>query len=82
MGRNTVNIFQSLVHIFSGDNYEFWSIKMKTVFIFQDLWELVEKGYADDERTRGNQTDVRELRRKDAKYLLTMQEDATDPIFP
>ncbi|KAM1401717.1 hypothetical protein ACFX2F_028830 [Malus domestica] len=31
--------------IFNGDNYEFWSIKMKTIFKSHGLWNLVEKGF-------------------------------------
>ncbi|CAN6727614.1 unnamed protein product [Malus baccata var. baccata] len=30
--------------IFTGENYEFWSIKMKTIFKSHGLWEFVEKG--------------------------------------
>ncbi|CAL2238426.1 unnamed protein product [Prunus armeniaca] len=30
--------------IFNGDNYEFWSIKMRTIFSSHGLWDLVEKG--------------------------------------
>lgn len=28
-----------------GESYDYWSIQMKTLFISQDLWELVENGY-------------------------------------
>ncbi|KAM2318397.1 hypothetical protein ACFX1S_001996 [Malus domestica] len=30
--------------IFSGENYEFWRIKMVTIFKSLGLWNLVEKG--------------------------------------
>ncbi|KAM2230670.1 hypothetical protein EV2_015356 [Malus domestica] len=30
--------------IFSGENYEFWRIKMVTIFKSHGLWKLVEKG--------------------------------------
>eukprot|EP01018_Ginkgo_biloba_P014873 Gb_39751 [translate_table: standard] len=30
---------------FIGENYEYWSIKMKTLLLSQDLWELVENGF-------------------------------------
>lgn len=49
---------------------------MKTFFIAQELWELVENGFAE------NAMDVRELRKKDAKALLVLQQAVTDPIFP
>ncbi|RXH88091.1 hypothetical protein DVH24_042162 [Malus domestica] len=31
--------------IFHGGNYDFWSIKMRTIFKSHDLWNLIEKGY-------------------------------------
>nr|GFA79898.1 UBN2 domain-containing protein [Tanacetum cinerariifolium] len=47
------------IPIFKGDSYEFWSIKMKTLFISQDLWEYVESGHAetsdDNNRNKENQ---------------------------
>ncbi|KAI5334598.1 hypothetical protein L3X38_024731 [Prunus dulcis] len=30
--------------IFNGNNYEFWSIKMRTIFRSHGLWDLVERG--------------------------------------
>jgi len=32
------------IPLFKGDNYEFWSIKIRTLLKSQGLWELVEKG--------------------------------------
>ena len=37
---------QQLIPIFNGDKYEFWSIKIKSLFKSQEFWDLVEKGYA------------------------------------
>lgn len=35
-------------------NYEYQSIKMKTLFKSQDLWDLIEQGYVDsDEEKKG-----------------------------
>ncbi|KAF2305213.1 hypothetical protein GH714_003095 [Hevea brasiliensis] len=31
--------------VFKGENYNFWSIKIKAFFMAYDLWETVEKGY-------------------------------------
>ena len=33
--------------LFSKDNYEYWSIKMKTMLLSQELWELAEGGYTE-----------------------------------
>jgi hypothetical protein len=31
-GNNMVNVTQPAISIFKGENYEFWNIKMKTLF--------------------------------------------------
>ena len=41
---------------------------MKTFFISQDLWDLVENGYVDAEKL----SEVREFKKKDAKALLML----------
>ncbi|KAK2976681.1 hypothetical protein RJ640_004282 [Escallonia rubra] len=42
----SANVSQPLIPIFKGESYEFWSIKMKTLFKSQELWDLVENGIA------------------------------------
>ena len=71
-GMTTLNLSQSMVPIFSGENYGFWSIRMRTFFISQDLWDLVENDYAeaDNSKVTEKSTDFKESRRKDAKALL------------
>ncbi|PKA48570.1 hypothetical protein AXF42_Ash017469 [Apostasia shenzhenica] len=44
---------------------------MKTFFLSQDLWDIVEKGCAE-----------KEIRKKDSKALLVLQQAVTDSIFP
>lgn len=39
------NYSQISVPIFEGENYDYWSLQMKTLFISQDLWELVEDDF-------------------------------------
>lgn len=29
--------------VFTGENYDFWSIKMKTIFKPHDLWDLMQE---------------------------------------
>ena len=52
------------IPIFIGLNYQFWRIKMRTLFMSYDLWELVENGFddlADVERTTATQrSDLKE----------------------
>ena len=49
--------------IFKGENYEHWSIKMRTLLKLQELWDLIEKGSfeTDDEQW------LRDNGKKDAK---------------
>jgi len=41
---NNMNISQPQIPMFKGENFGFWSIKMKTLFLSQDLWDFVENG--------------------------------------
>ncbi|GKU85713.1 hypothetical protein SLEP1_g340 [Rubroshorea leprosula] len=53
---------------------------MKTFFVSQDLWDLVENGFAETEKSLA--AEVKDLRKKDAKALLVLQQVVTDSIFP
>lgn len=67
---------QQLIPFFNGDKYEFWSIKMKTLFKSQELWDLVEKGYAKED-------EVQTLRenKKDSKARFYIQQAMYDSFF-
>ena len=62
----SMSVSQPTILIFKGDSYEFWSIKMKTLFISQDLWELMEKGYQNSD----DETGLKENGKKDSKALF------------
>ena len=47
-----VILIQPAIPFFQGNGYEIWSAKMRTLFISEDLWELVDEGYAEEEITR------------------------------
>ncbi|CAN6707037.1 unnamed protein product [Malus baccata var. baccata] len=83
--------------IFAGENYEFWSIRMKAIFKSHGLWEFVEKGIEDsdskgadevfDAKKKENEgsSDVASLTEelmKDAKGLRLIQGAVSDEIFP
>ncbi|CAN6700277.1 unnamed protein product [Malus baccata var. baccata] len=44
--------------IFTGENYEFWSIRMKTIFKSYGLWEFVEKGIESSD-SKGADSDLK-----------------------
>ncbi|XP_062077364.1 uncharacterized protein LOC133782169 [Humulus lupulus] len=77
-GRGSIGVFQPLIPIFKGECYEFWSIKMKTLFKSQDLWDLAETGFNSNEADEGR---LRENKKKDSKALFFLQQAVNDTIF-
>ncbi|CAN6555675.1 unnamed protein product [Malus baccata var. baccata] len=81
--------------IFTGENYEFWSIRMKTIFKSYGLWEFVEKGIESSD-SKGADSDLKKKEKegssevaslteklmKDAKALGLIQGAVSDEIFP
>ncbi|KAM2768866.1 hypothetical protein PS2_011686 [Malus domestica] len=73
--------------IFNGENFDFWQIKMKTIFRSHDLWEMVEKRYSplakrEEEITAAEHKNLKENIVKDAKALGIIQGAVLDEIFP
>ena len=57
--------------IFTGNNYKYWSLTMKAFFRVQDVWDIVQNGYAElaDQTAHNNISQVekdilREQRKK------------------
>ncbi|KAF3651721.1 putative chaperonin 60 subunit beta 4, chloroplastic-like [Capsicum annuum] len=74
---NSSGVTQPLIPIFTGESYEFWSIRRRTILKSQNLWDLVEIGFADpDEGDR-----LRNNKQKDAKALVFIQQAVYDSIF-
>ena len=65
--------------LFEGENYDFWCVKMKTLFMSQDVWDLVENGF-DEPPVEKDQ--LKELKKMDAKALLFIQQGVGNNIFP
>ncbi|CAN6541722.1 unnamed protein product [Malus baccata var. baccata] len=64
--------------IFNGENFDFWLIKMKTIFRSHELWDLVENGYEtpmknEEELTETEKKLMRENVVKDARALGIIQ---------
>ncbi|CAL5392596.1 unnamed protein product [Camellia sinensis] len=62
------------IPIFDGVNYEFWSVKMRTLLLSMDLWDTVENGYHGETN--------REKQQRDAAALSKIQQGVSDLIFP
>ncbi|KAI5332341.1 hypothetical protein L3X38_022470 [Prunus dulcis] len=72
--------------IFNGENFDFWQIKIKTIFRSHELWEMVENGYKipvkEDALTKAEKKLLREYTVKDARALGIIQGAVSDHIFP
>jgi len=73
------------VPIFTGENYDFWSVKMKTFFCSQDLWDIIEEGFtiAEDTSTHtaAQKKELKENKQKDSRALFALQQAVDDTIF-
>ena len=62
---------QPLIPVFKGESYELWSIPRKTILKFQDLWDLVERGFL--MKKIGNENPRKKtLRRRCLSSMLSM----------
>ncbi|CAN6560685.1 unnamed protein product [Malus baccata var. baccata] len=73
--------------VFNEENFDFWQIKMKTIFRSHDLWDMVEMGYnhpakREEELTATKLKLLKENTVKDAKALDIIQGVVLDEIFP
>ncbi|XP_028092339.1 uncharacterized protein LOC114292553 [Camellia sinensis] len=73
--------------IFEGENYDFWSTQMRTLFILEDLWDLVENSYESPQSQESAWPEARkeklkEHEMKDAKALYYIQQAITKSIAP
>ena len=67
-----------LIPIFKGENYQFWSINLKTLFLSQDLWDFIENMYVecdaqDSSTTQAQKMELKNNRKKNVKALLYIQ---------
>ncbi|KAM2039756.1 hypothetical protein ACFX1T_013168 [Malus domestica] len=71
--------------IFNGENFDFWQIKMKTIFHSYELWNMVESGYRaptkEEELREAERKLLRENVVKDARALGIIQGVVSDQIF-
>ncbi|XP_059658882.1 uncharacterized protein LOC132305224 [Cornus florida] len=71
IGNQNQGAHQSALPIFDGENYDFWYVKMKTIFPSYDLWDYVE-----------DEQQLKDQKKKDAKALGLIQQEIADTIFP
>nr|KYP71431.1 Retrovirus-related Pol polyprotein from transposon TNT 1-94 [Cajanus cajan] len=82
---NTIQPSSIPIPIFNGENYDFWSTKMKTYFTFQDLWDMIEERFSTPEDTSAltaaQKKELKENKQKNSKALFILQQAVTDTIF-
>ena len=73
------------IPVLSGENYQYWATKMKTYFMSQSLWDIVEKGYTFPEDMTSLTAEEKESLNKnmenDSLALYSIQM-ASDSLFP
>ncbi|KAG7950903.1 hypothetical protein I3843_13G140400, partial [Carya illinoinensis] len=76
------------VPIFNGERYDYWSSPMMTMFISQDLWELIEEGFQDPPAagssswTEKNQKQFKENMKRNATALRIIHQGVSKSIYP
>ncbi|GMP68220.1 hypothetical protein CsSME_00027903 [Camellia sinensis var. sinensis] len=72
--------------IFNGENFDFWYVKMRTIFVYTELWDLAENGFEEPEDeealTNPQKNQLKEQRKKDSKALSFIQQGVSEAIFP
>ena len=75
--------------IFTGNNYEYWSLTMKDLFRGQDVWQIVQHGYAEpadmtsyNNLTQAEKDALKEQRRKDGKSMFYIHQAMHEIILP
>jgi len=76
--------------IFDGENYQIWSVQMRTLLKRQGLWDVITKGYEiplQDSKGKKSwdedkQKQYEETQRRDCNTLSLIQRGVTPSIFP
>ncbi|XP_022145144.1 uncharacterized protein LOC111014659 [Momordica charantia] len=73
------------VLVFDGEHYEYWQSQMETIFISQDLWEIIEEDNEDEgtkEMTPEQEKEFKKNKRRNALALRLIQQGVSKSIFP
>ncbi|XP_062177031.1 uncharacterized protein LOC133881970 [Alnus glutinosa] len=81
------NVVQQQIPRLSKDNYGSWSIQMRALFGFQDLWEVITDGFMEPtkeeeaEYTADEKKALKEQRKKDKKALFLLYQGLDEHTF-
>ncbi|KAK3023450.1 hypothetical protein RJ639_042662 [Escallonia herrerae] len=83
---NTSGSQPAYVLEFDGEDYDFWFVKIKTIFRSMGLGDLVKNGFTEPESTENltenQKKKLEEVQQKDANALSIIQRRVTKSIFP
>ncbi|ESQ47415.1 hypothetical protein EUTSA_v10028209mg [Eutrema salsugineum] len=75
---------QMRLPLFNGESHELWSIKMRTLLMARDLWDIVENGVSEENTNQSLEESAKRqkyLRIKDMTALHMLQMSVTDSVF-
>ena len=84
----TIFTYNSIeVPIFEGEYYNYWSYQMQTLFISQELWDIVDGTYPEplEDQTSWQEADQKQYKKnikRDASALRYIQQGVSNTIFP
>nr|KYP75573.1 hypothetical protein KK1_019764 [Cajanus cajan] len=84
MASNTVNFSSVPLPVFTGENFDFWKLKLKTYFISQKLRDIVQSGYTKPDNTitlsKEEKKMLEDCEQKDAQALFVLQQAVGETI--
>lgn len=73
---------QMQIPLFNGDDHEIWSIKMRTLLMARDLWDVIAIGVSEENtHQESDKKRQKDLRIKDMTALHMLQTSVTDSVF-
>jgi hypothetical protein len=76
------SLAQSHIPILTGNNYEIWAIKMRTLLRYEDVWDVVYHELSAAERDELTAVEIEKKRKEDEKALYFIQNGLDDSVFP
>jgi len=84
MTSNIVHFSSVPLPVFTGENFDLWKLKLKTYFISQKLWDIVQSGYTKPDNietlSKEKRKKLKHSEQKDAQALFVLQQAVGETI--
>ena len=84
MASNIVHFSSVPLPVFTGENFDLWKLKLKTYFISQKLWDIVQSGYTKPDNietlSEEERKKLEDSEQKDAQALFVLQQAVGETI--